>query len=50
MVLPSAWRAIYHNVKALGYGGTHPYHEEGNLAVNCCTGELRPVVFKIEKL
>ena len=47
---PSAWRAIYHNVRTLGYGGELPFHDEGNVAVNCCTDGLRPVVFKIERL
>ena len=47
---PSAWRAIYHNVRALGYGGTLPFHDEGNVAVSCCTDGLRPVIFKIEKI
>ena len=47
---PSAWRAINHNVRTLGYGGTLPFHDEGNVAVNCCTDGLRPVIFKIERL
>jgi uncharacterized repeat protein (TIGR04076 family) len=47
---PSAWRAIYHNVRTLGYGGELPFHDEGNVAVNCCTDGLRPVVFMIERL
>ncbi len=47
---PSAWRAIYHNVRALGYGGTFPFHDEGGVAVSCCTDGLRPVIFKIERI
>ena len=47
---PSAWRAINHNVRTLFYGGVLPHHDEGNVAVNCCTDGLRPVIFKIERI
>jgi uncharacterized repeat protein (TIGR04076 family) len=46
----SAWRAISHNVRTLFYGGVLPHHEEGDVAVNCCTDGLRPVIFKIERI
>ena len=46
----SAWRAIDHNVRTLFYGGVLPHHEEGDVAVNCCTDGLRPVIFKIERI
>ena len=46
----SAWRAINHNVRTLFYGGVLPHHEEGDVAVNCCTDGLRPVIFKIERI
>lgn len=46
----SAWRAINHNVRTLLYGGVLPHHEEGDVAVNCCTDGLRPVIFKIERI
>ena len=46
----SAWRAIYHNVMTLGFGGSLPFHEERSVAVNCCTDGLRPVIFKIERM
>ncbi len=47
---PSAWRAINHNVRTLLYGGFLPHHVEGDVAVNCCTDGLRPVIFKIERI
>ena len=47
---PSAWRAINHNVRTLLYGGVLPHHVEGDVAVNCCTDGLRPVIFKIERV
>jgi len=45
---PSAWYAIYPNVKTLGFGGNLPYFDEKGVAVSCCTDGLRPVIFKIE--
>jgi uncharacterized repeat protein (TIGR04076 family) len=46
----SAWRAINHNVRALGYGGNFPFHDERSVSVSCCTDGLRPVIFKIERI
>jgi uncharacterized repeat protein (TIGR04076 family) len=37
-------------VRTLFYGGELPHHEEGDVAVNCCTDGLRPVIFKIERI
>ena len=46
----SAWRAINHNVRALGFGGSFPFHDERSVSVSCCTDGLRPVIFKIERI
>jgi len=46
----TAWRNFYHNIRTLGYGGDLPFFEETNLAINCCTDGMRPVLFKIERI
>jgi uncharacterized repeat protein (TIGR04076 family) len=46
----TAWRNFYHNIRTLGYGGNLPFFEETNLAINCCTDGMRPVIFKIERV
>ena len=46
----TAWRNFYHNIRTLGYGGDLPFFEETNLAINCCTDGMRPVIFKIERV
>lgn len=44
----SAWQTLYCNYRTLAYGGTFPFR--GNIAINCCTDGLRPVVFKLERI
>lgn len=46
----SAWLAIYPNLRALGFGGNLPYFDEKGIAITCCTGGMRPVIFKIERI
>ena len=47
---PTAWRNFYHNIRTLGYEGDLPFFKETNLAINCCTDGMRPVIFKIERI
>jgi uncharacterized repeat protein (TIGR04076 family) len=46
----TAWKNFYHNIRTLGYGGDLPFFEETDVAINCCTDGMRPVIFKIERL
>lgn len=46
----TAWRNFYHNIRTLGYGGDLPFFKETNVAINCCTDGMRPVIFKIERI
>jgi uncharacterized repeat protein (TIGR04076 family) len=47
---PSAWEAIYSNLKTIWFGGNLPYFKEKGVAVGCCPDGMRPVIFKIERL
>jgi uncharacterized repeat protein (TIGR04076 family) len=46
----TAWRNFYHNIRTLGYDGELPFFMETNVAINCCTDGMRPVIFKIERI
>ena len=47
---PSAWQAIYPNIRTLGFGGNFPFFDEKGVSVTCCTDGMRPVLFKIERI
>jgi uncharacterized repeat protein (TIGR04076 family) len=47
---PSAWHAIYPNIRTLGFGGNLPYFKEKGVTISCCTDGMRPVIFKIERI
>lgn len=46
----TAWRNFYHNIRTLGCGGVLPFFKETDVAINCYTDGMRPIIFKIERI